>query len=133
MAASLTNGGKLPLFVIMNCLNGFFHDVYTQSLAESLMVAQNGGAVAVWASSGLTSAGPQFQMDDRFTQMLFSQTAPALGDAVLKAKSAISDIDVRRTFILFGDPAMQLRVPGFSSDPVSTFGTSKVRVQGERR
>jgi hypothetical protein len=95
------------------------------------MVAQNGGAVAVWASSGLTSAGPQFQMDDRFTQMLFSQTAPALGDAVLKAKSAISDIDVRRTFILFGDP--QLRVPGFSSDPVSTSGTSKVRVQGERR
>ena len=112
MAASLTNGGKLPLFVVMNCLNGFFHDVYTQSLAESLILAQNGGAVAVWASSGLTQPEPQFQMDNRFTQTLFSQTAPALGDAVLKAKSAISDIDVRRTFILFGDPAMRLRIPG---------------------
>src|SRR5579885_2953462 len=49
-ASSLTNGNRLPVFVIMNCLNGFFHDVYTQSLAESLMLAQNGGAIAVWAS-----------------------------------------------------------------------------------
>lgn len=112
MAASLTNGSKLPFFVIMNCLNGFFHDVYTQSLAESLMLAPNGGAVAVWASSGLTNAGPQFQMNDRLMQILFSQPAPALGDAVLAAKSGISDIDVRRTFIFFGDPALRLRMPG---------------------
>ena len=120
MAASLANGGQLPVFVIMNCLNGFFHDVYTQSLAESLMLAQNGGAVAVWASSGLTQPEPQFQMDDRFTQTLFSQTAPALGDAVLDAKSAISDIDVRRTFILFGDPAMRLRMPQTSGQRLQT-------------
>ena len=111
MAASLTNGSKLPVFVIMNCLNGFFHDVYTQSLAESLMMAPNGGAVAVWASSGLTNAPSQFQMDDQFTTALFSNPVPALGDAILTAKSGISDVDVRRTFILFGDPAMKLRTP----------------------
>jgi hypothetical protein len=111
MAASLTNGNKLPVFVIMNCLNGFFHDVYTQSLAEALMLAPNGGAVAVWASSGLTNAGPQFQMNNSLMQALFSQPAPALGDAVLSAKSGISDQDVRRTFIFFGDPAMRLRMP----------------------
>jgi hypothetical protein len=116
MAASLTNGNKLPFFVIMNCLNGFFHDVYTQSLAESLMLAPNGGAVAVWASSGLTNAGPQFQMNDRLMQTLFSQPAPALGDAVLAAKSGISDMDVRRTFIFFGDPVMRLRMPGSSGE-----------------
>lgn len=116
MAASLTNGSKLPFFVIMNCLNGFFHDVYTQSLAESLMLAPNGGAVAVWASSGLTNAGPQFQMNDRLMQTLFSQPAPALGDAVLTAKSGILDLDVRRTFIFFGDPALRLRTPGSSGE-----------------
>jgi hypothetical protein len=116
MAASLTNGNKLPLFVIMNCLNGFFHDVYTQSLAEALMLAPNGGAVAVWASSGLTNAGPQFQMNNQLMQVLFSQPAPALGDAVLKAKSGISDIDVRRTFIFFGDPGMRLRMPASSGE-----------------
>jgi hypothetical protein len=111
MATALTNGNKLPFFVIMNCLNGFFHDVYTQSLAESLMLAPNGGAVAVWASSGLTNAEPQFQMNDRLMRTLFSQPVPALGDAVLTAKSGISDTDVRRTYIFFGDPAMRLRLP----------------------
>lgn len=116
MAASLTNGNKLPFFVIMNCLNGFFQDVYPQSLAESLLLAPNGGAVAVWASSGLTNAEPQFQMNDRLMRALFSQPAPALGDAVLTAKSGISDIDVRRTFIFFGDPAMRLRMPGTSGE-----------------
>jgi len=131
MAASLTNGGKLPLFVMMNCLNGFFHDVYTQSLAESLMLAQSGGAVAVWASSGLTGPAPQFQMDDRFTQTLFSQTAQALGDAVLRAKSAISDIDVRRTFILFGDPAMQLRIPGATGQEIQGSRTLHAISRGE--
>ncbi len=113
MATALTNGNKLPVFVIMNCLNGFFHDVYTQSLAESLMLAPNGGAVAVWASSGLTNAEPQFQMNNALARVLFS--APALGDAVLTAKSGIADLDVRRTFILFGDPAMRLRIPKSTS------------------
>jgi hypothetical protein len=62
-AAALQNGGKLPVFFIMNCLNGFFQDVYTQSLAESLLLAPNGGAVAVWASSGFTDAPPQASQD----------------------------------------------------------------------
>jgi uncharacterized repeat protein (TIGR01451 family) len=110
-AAALTNGNKLPLFVIMNCLNGFFHDVYTQSMAEALMLAPNGGAVAVWASSGLTAPDPQFAMNRTLAQDLFSTSTLALGDAVLAAKSSISDQDVRKTFILFGDPAMRLQVP----------------------
>jgi hypothetical protein len=108
-ATALTNGDKLPLFVAMNCLNGFFHDVYTQSLATALMLAPNGGAVSVWASSGLTNPGPQFQMDRALVQSLFSQPNIALGDAVLLAKSGIADADVRKTFILFGDPLMRLK------------------------
>ncbi len=110
-AASLTNGNRLPVFVIMNCLNGFFHDVYTRSLAESLMLARNGGAVAVWASSGLTVPDPQFQMDKTLMQTLFAPPSITLGDAVLFAKSGIGDQDVRRTFILFGDPLMRLKQP----------------------
>ncbi len=110
-ASSLTNGSKMPLFIAMNCLNGFFHDVYTQSLAEALMLAPNGGAVSVWASSGLTDAGPQFQMDQELVRTLFSRPLITVGDAVLSAKSAIADSDVRKTFILFGDPLMRLKQP----------------------
>jgi hypothetical protein len=108
-ASTLSNGKKLPFFAIMNCLNGFFQDVYSQSLAESLMLAPNGGAVAVWASSGLTQPDPQFAMNQTLVRTLFSQPAPTIGDAVLSAKASITDQDVRKTFILFGDPAMHLR------------------------
>jgi hypothetical protein len=114
-AAALTNGNKLPLFVIMNCLNGFFHDVYTQSMAEALMLAPNGGAVAVWASSGLTAPEPQFSMDRNFAQSLSSTANLAVGDAAMKAKAGISDQDVKKTFILFGDPAMRLQRPAIPS------------------
>jgi hypothetical protein len=110
-ASSLTNGSKMSLLIAMNCLNGFFHDVYTQSLAEALMLAPNGGAVSVWASSGLTNAGPQFQMDQQLVKVLFSQSSVTVGDAVLSAKSGIADSDVRKTFILFGDPLMRLKQP----------------------
>jgi hypothetical protein len=34
-----------------------------------------------------------------------------LGDAIVQAKSQISDPDVRKTFVLFGDPAMQVKPP----------------------
>jgi uncharacterized repeat protein (TIGR01451 family) len=111
-AASLTNGNRLPVFVMMNCLNGFFHDVFTQSLAESLLLSPNGGAVAVWASSGLTAPGPQFQMDQTLVKTLFAQPSITLGDAVLFAKSGIADPDVRKTFILFGDPLLRLKQSG---------------------
>jgi hypothetical protein len=111
LASGLTNGSKLPVFVLMNCLNGFFHDVYTQSLAESLMLAPNGGAVAVWASSGLTAAEPQFQMDQMLVQTLFAQPSITLGNAVSLAKAGIGDSDVRKTFLLFGDPTMRLKQP----------------------
>jgi UTP-glucose-1-phosphate uridylyltransferase len=76
-----------------------------------LMLSPNGGAVAVWASSGLTAPDPQFQMNQALVRTLFSQPSVTLGDAVLFAKSGVTDEDVRRTFILFGDPLMQLKKP----------------------
>jgi len=110
-AASLTNGSSLPVFLIMNCLNGFFHDVYTESLAEALLLSKNGGAVAVWASSGLTSPEPQLQMNQNAVKLLFAHPSLTLGDATRLAKSPITDPDARRTYILFGDPLLQLKRP----------------------
>jgi hypothetical protein len=110
-AAALTNGSNLPVFLIMNCLNGYFEDVYTTSLAETLLLSNTGGAVAVWASSGLNQPDPQAQMDNAIIQSLFTQPAPTLGDAIAFAKSGINDPDVRKTYILFGDPLMHLKSP----------------------
>jgi uncharacterized repeat protein (TIGR01451 family) len=109
-AATLTNGDRLPFFLLMDCLNGFFHDVYAVSLAQSLMLAPNGGAVAVWASSGFTSAPPQASMDQAMLRIIKENPATPLGQAVLGAKLGVTDADVRRTWILFGDPSMQLQM-----------------------
>ena len=75
-ASSLTNGTSLPVFLIMDCLNGFFQDVYEEPLAVALMLAPNGGAVAVLASSGLNQAPPQTILDKLIVQAAMSSPQP---------------------------------------------------------
>jgi uncharacterized repeat protein (TIGR01451 family) len=109
-ASALTNGSKLPVVIALNCLNGYFHDVFSESLAEALLKAPNGGAVAVWASSTLTQPDQQALMGRALFQQLFrTDVNVSLGDAVTRAKIVATDPDVRRSWILFGDPTMKLR------------------------
>ena len=109
-AAALTNGSHLPVVMAMDCLNGYFHDVYTESLAEALLKAPNGGAVAVWTSSSLTQPDQQAIMANALFRQLFrTDVNLTLGEAVGRAKVAATDLDVRRSWILFGDPTMKLR------------------------
>ena len=108
-AKGLTNGQSLPVYVTMTCLNGYFMDASLDSLAESLMKADKGGAVAVWASSGMTKPDAQAAMNQQLFRLLFNQSPGTIGEATVKAKSAVHDSDVRRTWILFGDPTMKLR------------------------
>jgi uncharacterized repeat protein (TIGR01451 family) len=109
-AAALTNGNQLSVYLLMDCLNGFFHDVYSTSLAESLLLAPNGGAVAVWASSGFTNQPPQASMDQALLQILKTNPSMPIAAAIVQAKAGVLDNDVRRTWIFFGDPAMLLQL-----------------------
>ena len=109
--SALANGTSLPVFLIMDCLNGFFQDVYEEPLAVSLMLAPGGGAVAVLASSGLNQAAPQTILDKLVVEAAVGPSQLALGDAILKAKSGISSPAVRKTYNLLGDPAMQIKSP----------------------
>ena len=113
--ASFSNGGRLPVFLLMDCLNGFFHDVYAESLSSALLLAPNGGAVAVWASSGFTTAPPQAAMDQALLRTMAANPSQPLGRSILTSKLNITDPDVRRTWILFGDPAMRVAFPTASS------------------
>ncbi|MBI3475018.1 MAG: DUF11 domain-containing protein [Acidobacteria bacterium] len=110
-AAALTNGSRLPVFLTFDCLNGFFQDVYTQSLSEALLLNSQGGAVAVISSSALTDAQPQALLDRKLVQALMQNIAPTLGDAFVQAKSGIKAKDVRKTYLLFGDPLLKLKTP----------------------
>jgi hypothetical protein len=107
-ADGLVNSG-LPFFLSMTCLNGFFQDPYGDSLAEALLKANSGGALAVWTSSGMTLPGEQVMMNKEFVRLLFSGEGLTIGEAAMGAKAATSDQDVRRTWILFGDPSTKLK------------------------
>jgi len=105
-APSLTNSDHLSIFTMMTCFNGYFEDAINDSLSEALLKS-NGGAVAVWASTGLTEPSGQNAISQQFYSRVFT-SQPRLGDAVRAAKQASGDPDVRRTWTLFGDPAMSL-------------------------
>jgi Peptidase family C25 len=107
-ARALTNGNKLPFVIVTDCLNGYFDDPALEALAEALLKAPNGGAVASFASSGLTIPDGQHEMTKRLYQVLFGSQSMALGDAIKQAKMATTDMDVRRTWILLGDPSMKI-------------------------
>jgi len=95
--------------VVMDCLNGYFQDPNLLSLSEALLKAPNGGAVAAFASSGLTIAQGQHQMGEELYDQLYSGSPMALGDAIKIAKGSTFDIDVKRTWIFFGDPSLKIR------------------------
>jgi parallel beta-helix repeat protein len=107
-AHALENGEHLSVFVMMNCLNGYFQDVALDSLAESLLKAKRGGAVAVWASSAMTYPDEQGLMNRELYRQLFNSSL-RLGEAAARAKAAVGDQDVRRSWILFGDPTTRIR------------------------
>jgi uncharacterized repeat protein (TIGR01451 family) len=116
-ATALVNGNRLPVFLIMDCLNGFFHDVFAESLSSALLFAPHGGAVGVWASSGFTTAPPQASMDQALLSALSVNPSQPIGRAILTAKASILDPDVRRTWVFFGDPAMRVAFPATASLP----------------
>ncbi|HXI88430.1 MAG TPA: C25 family cysteine peptidase [Blastocatellia bacterium] len=109
-ASQLQNQEHLSLFVTMNCLNGYFQDPALESLSESLLKSP-GGAVAVWASSSMTYADGQPAINQEFYRQVYNSTSRgmALGDAAIRAKAATFDGDVRRTWILFGDPTIRIK------------------------
>lgn len=107
-ASGLDNGSYMPMFVAMTCLNGLFHDLYTESLAESLLKAE-AGSIAIFASSGLTGPEEQAVMNQELLRLLFGQEPLTIGEACMRAKKVVDDPDILRTWILFGDPTLRLR------------------------
>jgi hypothetical protein len=108
-ASALTNGNKLSFVVVMDCLNGYFQEPTLLSLSEALLMAPNGGAVAAFASSGLTFPDGQHEMSEQLYILIYGAQPIAMGDAIKIAKGSTTDPDVRSTWIFFGDPSMKIR------------------------
>lgn len=109
-ALNLTNGDNLSIFTMLTCLNGYFVEPATPSLSENLLKAPNGGAVAAWSSSGLTTPDIQETMARRFYNRFGAGKMTRLGDLVNDSKTVLTaGRDVRLSWVLLGDPTLKVR------------------------
>ncbi|MBV7335796.1 hypothetical protein KFU94_47670 [Chloroflexi bacterium TSY] len=111
---ALNNGERLPVVVVGNCLNGFFAGAKeSPSLAEVLQRRKAGGAIAVWAPSGLGYPDDHAVLLHEFYRAMFADSSQTIGAATTAAKLAIFAGNQHRrelveTYVLFGDPALRL-------------------------
>jgi hypothetical protein len=106
----LTNANSLSIFTSLSCLNGYFLNPNGDSIGELLLKSTAGGAVAVWASSGETTADIQEQMGGRFFNQIGQGDIKRLGDLIVDAKTqVVGGTDVRLSWVLLGDPMLKVR------------------------
>ncbi len=106
----LTNSDKHTIFTMLSCLNGYFIRPNSDSLAERLLKASNGGAVVTWSSSGSTTSDIQLLMGTRFFSQLAAGDIDRMGDLIRDAKAVIpAGADVRFSWVLLGDPMLKMR------------------------
>ena len=114
--SSLTNGGMQPFLFDMTCLTGKFQAFEDPTLAEStLRNYSDKGAAAVWGPTGLGVATGHVQLAEGLFTELFSGYPTDLGKATLAGKiDLLTDKpyygDLVDTYVLFGDPAMELQL-----------------------
>jgi hypothetical protein len=106
----------VPCFASLTCLIGRF-DIYLASqrcLAEALVLQPNGGALAVYAPSGLSYNHYAALFGKEFHRVHAEERADAIGPALLRARRSFGPLtglhaDAIRTYNLLGDPALRLR------------------------
>jgi len=118
----LDNSGKYPFVISMSCLTGNFGYVSASqgavpSLAEVLLQADAEGAVAALMPTAMTTTAGQHILNTALFEAFFSDDIRELGPAILSAKQVLlangsAEYEkISQTFLLFGDPAMALKIP----------------------
>ena len=117
---SQADRGRYPFVVSMSCLSGYFAGLgawENPSLTEVLLRAENKGAAATLMPTGKTTTDGQHILNSALFEALFTEDIRRLGPAIAAAKQTLLANggsyyeQVSETFLLFGDPAMELKVP----------------------
>jgi hypothetical protein len=102
------------VMAMFTCLTGYFAHPEVESLGEQLLEHSETGMAAVIAPSSLTLPTQQSSLVDAFAGSLANPTVQRIGDLLLRAQTsdklnAPSDLDLLRTWVLLGDPAMHFQ------------------------
>lgn len=120
----------LPLFVVLNCLNGFFDAPNEESLGEVVLETPDRGGIGMISSTTVSAFAGQDAFVSALARRILQQNERRVGDAMRHALGSLADLpgaeDVQRSYVLLGDPATRLAMP---QTPVADAGTSReVRV-----
>ncbi len=116
IVSRFTNMDRLSIFLGMACLEGFFHEPNLVPLAESYLLSPLGGAVASWSPTGFGVATGHDWLEQGLFLSVFQDGETILGLASDAGKKYLHDNapaekydDLIDTFLLFGDPALQIQ------------------------
>jgi hypothetical protein len=115
----LTNGGRLPIVLAMTCLSSAFQTpaVSGTTIDERLLLAPNGGAIAVWGSTGFGVAYGHDQLQKGVLKAL--RDAPpyslTIGELTMAGYAELQQNgqccrESLRTFALLGDPLTPAKI-----------------------
>ncbi len=114
-----------PFTTAYSCLTGYFiQDL--QSLAEALTsLSAERGSVADFSPTGLHVGAALLTLNQGLVKAVFQDRIGRVGDAMNAGKlfywqQASSYLDVIDTSMLFGDPALKLRLPSSFPTPTAT-------------
>ena len=121
-ADTLSNSGMYPFVISMSCLTGYFGYLDAllgpqPSLAEALLQTPGKGAVAALMPTGMTTTTGQAILNNALFEAFFVNDIRELGAAIAAAKQTLlANGDsyyeqISATFLLFGDPALTLKIP----------------------
>ncbi len=109
---SLSPQSHQPIVITMNCLNGYLHFPFFDSLSEALVEADGKGAIAAFSPTGLSLNGPAHLYHRALMGALLDPRHERLGDAVNAAQEAYAETgafpELLQIYHLIGDPALKL-------------------------
>ena len=110
---SLAPQPQQPLLFTMNCLNGYFHFPYFNSLSEELLKAEGKGIIAAFSPTGFSLNEPAHRFHKALLDQVVNQDHERLGDAILAGQAAYANTgafpELLSIYHLLGDPALKLR------------------------
>jgi hypothetical protein len=108
--ATLSNAPMFPIMTAITCVAGRFEIPGHTVIGEAMFLDSDGGAISVWAPSGLSFNDEAKVFEGHLVQAIFNQGATTLGEAILAASQAYASgahaRDMLEIYNLLGDPAL---------------------------
>ena len=109
----LTNGEKLPVVLALTCAAGRYSLPGFDCLGEALVMREGGGAVAVWAPTGLSMNDLAKRLDEGYLRARYEEGETVLGEVVGRAMEGYGTNPEERYMLyiynLLGDPALRIK------------------------